>query len=112
MSSEALLLLRGVDGVVGSFACDDEGRLLASDMPAPYAPALLELAAAGLATLLQTGDEALPRCRSVSLAFAEHLLVVRRSAFGLLCVLTTLGADRARLRRVVRLASLRFGARA
>jgi len=89
----ALARLRQVRGVVGSFTCAETGQLLASDMPPRYSLAELESTAARLTNLLGTAEDAVHECTSVRLAFAEHLLFVRRYRRGLLCVLTVAELD-------------------
>lgn len=86
--------LRHVSGVIGSFTCAETGQLLASDMPERYALVELESAAARVTNLLSTVEDAVDECSSVRLAFAEHVLFVRRYRRGLLCVLTLAELDR------------------
>jgi hypothetical protein len=103
VSSEALDRLRHVSGVLGSFACGTTGQLLVADMPERYTRAELESTAARLSNMFQTVDEAVPECKRLRLAFAEHQLLVRRYASGLLCVLTAAEFDRQMLRITTRL---------
>jgi hypothetical protein len=102
--------LRRLKGVIGSFACGRQGELLASDMPLAYTPDTLVGIAARIGTLLQTAREALPSCRTVSLAFAEHRLHARRHRSGVLCVLAFADAEQRQLEIWVRLVSLRLSA--
>jgi hypothetical protein len=102
VSSEALNRLRHVSGVLGSFTCGRTGQLLIADMPQRYTRAELENTAARLSNMFQTVDEAVPECESLRLAFAEHQLLVRHYASGLLCVLTAAEFDRQMLRITTR----------
>ena len=106
--SEPLERLRQVSGVLGSFTCGSDGQLLLTDMPEQYSVAQLESTAARLTNLFQSADEALPKCRSLTLGFGEHQLSVRRYQFGVLCVLTTAAPDRHLLRVTTRMLARRL----
>jgi hypothetical protein len=71
----------------------------------------LESTAARVATLFQTADEVLPRCRSLSLGFGQHQLFARRLRSGLLCILTTTRPDRQLLTVAMRIVLRRLSAR-
>jgi hypothetical protein len=105
-----LVRLRQVQGVLGSFTCTASGELLLLDMPEQFTLPSLESTAARLTNLFQTADEVLPRCRSLSLGFGEHLLLSRRYSFGILCILTTRSPDRPLLSITTRLLARRLSA--
>jgi predicted regulator of Ras-like GTPase activity (Roadblock/LC7/MglB family) len=106
--TELLSCVQHVRGVLGSCVCAMDGRLLVSAMPDDIGMPELELCAARVANLFESADESLQGCRSFEVRFDEHLLLVSRHAFGLLCVLTTGLLDRALLRVTVRMASRRL----
>lgn len=88
MTSEPLLALRRVTGVLGSFVCGPDGQLLLLDLPEGTDLPALERAAARLMNLLQTAVETLPSSQTLRLRFAAADLVATRLRYGLLCVLT------------------------
>jgi hypothetical protein len=110
MSEVPLVRLRQVQGVLGSFTCATSGELLLLDMPEQFTLPSLESTAARLSNLFQTADEVIPRCRSLSLGFEEHLLLARRYSFGVLCILTTRSPDRPLLSITTRLLARRLSA--
>lgn len=106
--TELLSCVQHVRGVLGSCVCALDGRLLVSAMPDELGLPELETCAARVANLFESADESLAGCQSFEVRFDDHLLLVSRHAFGLLCVLTTGALDRALLRVTVRMAARRL----
>jgi predicted regulator of Ras-like GTPase activity (Roadblock/LC7/MglB family) len=106
--TELLACVQHVRGVLGSCVCALDGRLLVSAMPEDLGLPELETCAARVANLFESADESLAGCQSFEVRFEEHLLLVSRHAFGLLCVLTTGALDRALLRVTARMAARRM----
>jgi predicted regulator of Ras-like GTPase activity (Roadblock/LC7/MglB family) len=94
LSSEPLLALRRVAGVLGSFVCGPQGQLLLLDMPTEIELEALERTSSRLMNLLQTASETLTDCSCLRLRFGSAELVATRLRFGLLCVLTEPQLDR------------------
>jgi predicted regulator of Ras-like GTPase activity (Roadblock/LC7/MglB family) len=106
--TELLSCVQHVKGVLGSCVCGLDGRLLVSAMPTDVGIGELETTAARVANLFESADESLAQCRSYEVRFEDHLLIVSRHAFGLLCILTTAAPDRALLRVTIRMAARRL----
>jgi predicted regulator of Ras-like GTPase activity (Roadblock/LC7/MglB family) len=106
--TELLSCVQHVRGVLGSCVCALDGRLLVSAMPEELGLPELETCAARVANLFESADESLAGCQSFEVRFEDHLLLVTRHTFGLLCVLTTGALDRALLRVTVRMAARRL----
>ncbi|MET0412493.1 MAG: DUF4388 domain-containing protein [Polyangiaceae bacterium] len=106
--TELLSSVQHVRGVLGCCVCALDGRLLVSAMPEDLGLPELETCAARVANLFESADESLAGCQSFEVRFEDHLLLVSRHTFGLLCVLTTGALDRALLRVTARMAARRL----
>jgi predicted regulator of Ras-like GTPase activity (Roadblock/LC7/MglB family) len=84
----ALLGLRDVDDVHGSFLLDRVGTLLARDLPAVFRDELLADVGPRLARLRQTLESNGEDVKSLVLRFTEHKLHLRPVGKSLLCVIT------------------------
>lgn len=83
----ALASLRDVEGVIGSFVLDEEGRLLARDMPAMFDDETLASAGARMSQLraaLELASESFEGCTA---RFGPHLVMLRPAEARSLCVL-------------------------
>jgi len=105
--SEALRPLRDVRGVMGSFVVDDDGRLVAADVPELIDEGALQAASTRLAHLCDavSSGNSLADC---VLRFGDHTLFLHRFGRRTLCVLAPRPTNVAALRMGSRLASRRL----
>lgn len=90
---EALVTLRDIDEVIGSFVLGEEGTLLSRDMPTLFDDATLSYVGSRLTRLrsaLECDDETFESCVS---RFGAHLLVLKRAKDRTLCVLAGPGVN-------------------
>lgn len=106
--SRALVALRDVAGVHGSFVLQPTGELLGKDLPAVFHDDLFVEVGARLSRFIETlaadGDEV----ASAILRFDEHRLYVTRFAHGMLAVITANDINAAALRMAVTLTTRRL----
>jgi len=82
---DALTRLSSVPGVIGTMACDGQGRVIAHAFPKAYDPVMLQRAAAALVERRAGLEPVVGRVGSLDLRFTEARVVVRRvGAFDLL----------------------------
>ncbi|HEX6241024.1 MAG TPA: roadblock/LC7 domain-containing protein [Polyangiales bacterium] len=89
----ALRSLRDIDGVLGSFLVDENGQLLARDMPGIFDEHTLRAASQRLSQLraaFETDGQPFEGCTA---RFGGHLLVLRSAAQRTLCVLCPVGTN-------------------
>jgi hypothetical protein len=106
--NRALVALRDVAGVQGSFALRVTGELVGKDLPAVFHDELFIEVGARLSRLMETlvadGDE----ISSATLRFDEHRLYVQRFPHGLLAVITVNDVNVAALRMALTLTTRRL----
>ena len=109
-NNPVLETLKEVAHVLGSFAGDTEGQLLASAMPGYFAAGDLEAAAGRVAGLFLCVKETELDGQSAVLQFGEHSLFVSRFESGHLCVLAEAAVNVASLRMATKLVARRLPA--
>lgn len=106
----ALLSLRDVEGVLGSFVLDAHGSVLARDMPAMFDVETLLSASVRLAQLraaLEANGDEFDGCTA---RFGAHLVVLRAASSRTLCVLCPLGVNLTTLQMGLNLVARRVSA--
>jgi hypothetical protein len=101
----ALRSLRDIDGVLGSFLVDDNGQLLARDMPGIFDEQTLRAACQRLGQMraaFETDGHSFEGCTA---RFGGHLLVLRSAAKRTLCVLCPVGTNMTTLQMGLNLVS-------
>ncbi len=101
--SEYLRMLRDVEGVHGSFVVASGGSLVDSDLPAVFDSELLGEVGARIARLYETFFSGGGDMETCMLRYAEHKLYVRKTTWGILGVLSTVGVNLPALRMVANL---------
>jgi hypothetical protein len=84
-ASRALLSLRDIDGVYGSFVVNAAGEPLARDLPAVFDDRTLTESGFRIVRLWEVVSESAPQEYAL-IDFAEYSLFVRRVGGGCLCV--------------------------
>jgi predicted regulator of Ras-like GTPase activity (Roadblock/LC7/MglB family) len=101
--SDHLRMLRDVEGVYGSFVVAGSGALVDRDLPAIFDSELLGEVGARVARLYETflsGEGDMETC---VLRYAENKLYVRKTTWGILGILSTVGVNLPALRMVANL---------
>lgn len=94
VSPESVLsALRDIEGVLGSFVVDADGRILARDLPAMFDPGALTKASLHLSRLRAALESAGAGFESCVARFGPHLLVLRSLQSNTLCVLCPQGTN-------------------
>ena len=105
---ESLRTLRDVEGVFGSFVISGSGTLVSKDLPAVFDNDLLAEVGPRITRLYETfatgGDE----LESVMLRYFEHKLYLRKMAWGLLGILSSIEVNLPALRMVGNLVARRI----
>jgi hypothetical protein len=86
--ADSLLALRDVEGVLGSFVIDDNGALVAKDLPAVFYPELFKDVGPRLLRLRESVEAAGDDPQLFVLRFSEHKLHVRCTDHGIICALS------------------------
>jgi predicted regulator of Ras-like GTPase activity (Roadblock/LC7/MglB family) len=98
-----LRMLRDVEGVHGSFVVAGSGALVDSDLPAIFDGELLGEVGARVARLYETFFSGGGDMETCVLRYAEHKLYVRKTTWGILGILSTVGVNLPALRMVANL---------
>jgi predicted regulator of Ras-like GTPase activity (Roadblock/LC7/MglB family) len=108
-SSQAVIALRDVDGVIGSFLVDAGGQLIVKDLPAVFDASLFESIGPRLLRLGEVlGQEGEPP-DTISMRFSEHRLYLKFLKRGaVLTVLSSLGVNPSTLKMAVTLTARRI----
>ena len=101
--ADYLRMLRDVDGVHGSFVVAGSGALVDSDLPAVFDSDLLGEVGARIARLYETFFSGGGDMETCVLRYAEHKLYVRKTTWGILGILSTIGVNLPALRMVANL---------
>jgi hypothetical protein len=104
---DSLRTLRDIDGVLGSFLVDDDGQLLARDMPGIFDEQALRAASQRLSQMraaFETDGQSFQGCTA---RFGAHMLVLRAAAKRTLCVLCPVGTNMTTLQMGLNLVSRR-----
>lgn len=86
--TESLLALRDVEGVLGSFVIDEQGALVAKDLPAVFYPELFKEVGPRLLRLRECVEAAGDEPQLFVFRFSEHKLHVRCMENGVICALS------------------------
>ena len=86
--TDSLLALRDVEGVLGSFVIDENGALMAKDLPAVFYPELFKDVGPRLLRLRESVEAAGDDPQLFVLRFSEHKLHVRCTDHGIICALS------------------------
>lgn len=103
----ALRSLRDIDGVLGSFLVDDNGQLLARDMPGIFDDHALRSASQRLSQMRAAFEADGAPFEGCTARFGGHLLVLRSAAKRTLCVLCPVGTNMTTLQMGLNLVSRR-----
>jgi predicted regulator of Ras-like GTPase activity (Roadblock/LC7/MglB family) len=104
-----LTALRDLDGVEGSFLFSLQGGVLDSDIPSIFGDRdVLEEVAPRLLRLVETFSDSGAEVHSYIIRFREHLLFLRNTQRGMLCVLSAPDVNLPALRMGVNLALRRM----
>jgi predicted regulator of Ras-like GTPase activity (Roadblock/LC7/MglB family) len=87
---QTLKSLRDVDGIVGSFVVNADGRLLARDLPTYFDDNVLDEVGPRLHRLYEAWQSNGDTLEAATLVFAEHKLYLRELSGGALGVLSSL----------------------
>jgi predicted regulator of Ras-like GTPase activity (Roadblock/LC7/MglB family) len=101
--SDSLRMLRDVDGVHGSFVVAGSGALVDRDLPAIFDSELLGEVGARVARLYETLVSGGGDMETCVLRYAEHKLFLRKTTWGILGILSTVGVNLPALRMVANL---------
>lgn len=102
--------LRDLEGIWGAFLLSPEGELLVWDVPRAISEGALDEVGprlAGLRDALASGAKI--DADFVTLRFARHRLCLAAAPFGIICVITTVDANRAALRMAVNVTARHLG---
>jgi hypothetical protein len=106
----ALSSLKDVEGVIGSFLLDEQGALLARDMPAMFDDEALRSAGARLGRLRAAFESDAERFEGCTARFGAHLLFLRAAEARTLCVLCPTTTNRIMLEMGLNLVARRVAA--
>jgi hypothetical protein len=109
-AEELLGRLRDVEGIWGAFVLSPVGELMVWDVPRVISEGVLDGVGprvAGLCDALASGAKI--DADFVALRFAHHRLCLAAAPFGIICVITTVGANQAALRMAVNVTVRRLG---
>ncbi|HWA71126.1 MAG TPA: roadblock/LC7 domain-containing protein [Polyangiaceae bacterium] len=107
MLDEALLGLRDVGDVHGSFVIGQDGQLLARDLPAVFTYEIFDEVGPRLVRLRETLEIQGDDMKSVVLTFPDHKLHLRPVGPSLLCIITGLNVNAPALRMALNLVEKR-----
>jgi len=105
-----LRALRDVQGIEGSFVCNESGAPLALELPPIFTPELIGEASPRIARLGETFESAGVDFETCVLKYGEFMVYVRRLLKGFLCVITQGGVNSPALKMAVNLAQRRLSA--
>ena len=100
---ETLRTLRDVQGVYGSFVVSSSGALVARDLPTIFDGDLFAEVGPRVTRLYETIGSGGDELESCMLRYAEHKVYLRRMAWGVLGVLSTVAVNMPALRMVANL---------
>ncbi len=106
--SHHLRMLRDVEGVHGSFVFAGTGAVIDSDLPAIFDSDLLGEVGGRVARLFETFFTGGGDVETCVLRYAEHKIYVRKTTWGILGVLSTVGVNLPALRMVANLVARRI----
>jgi len=105
-----LRALRDVQGIEGSFVCNESGSPLALELPPIFTPELIGEASPRIARLGETFESAGVDFETCVLRFGDFMVYVRRLLKGFLCVITQGTVNSPALKMAVNLAQRRLSA--
>jgi predicted regulator of Ras-like GTPase activity (Roadblock/LC7/MglB family) len=105
---ESLRTLRDVEGVFGSFVISGSGTLVSKDLPAVFDDDVLAEVGPRITRLYETFASSGEELESVMLRYFEHKLYLRKMAWGLIGILSSIEVNLPALRMVGNLVARRI----
>jgi predicted regulator of Ras-like GTPase activity (Roadblock/LC7/MglB family) len=100
--------LRDVAGIMGSFVCTEEGRLVAREIPAMFDDTALAEASGRLTRLRDTFAAVGDRLDVAVVRFRDHKLYLKALGAGMLCIVAEGGVNMPALRMAANLVGRRI----
>ncbi len=105
-----LATLRDIEGIIGSFLLDEQGNLLARDMPSMFDDDTLAFASTRMGRLRAAFEVGAERFEGCTARFGSHLIILRPAEARSLCVMCPVGTNMAMLEMALNLVARRLSA--